>query len=168
MTHLTETERKKLIELIEKGKPLPPVYKGKLFAPEDGTLIHATKEYRLVYGGKARREDIIAGTQEAPFQLMRQFNEDNKSSDGWRNMLIFGDNLPALKELYADQRGPNRYGTRDRIKLIYIDPPYNTGKDFVYLDDFRDNIKNYLELTGQVDGGRKVSSNTEASGPFTG
>src|SRR5690606_10804422 len=51
-------------------------------------------------------------------------------------------------------------------KLIYIDPPYNTGKDFVYPDNFQDSIKNYLELTGQVEGGRKISSNTEASGRF--
>jgi adenine-specific DNA-methyltransferase len=54
-----------------------------------------------------------------------------------------------------------------KVKLIYIDPPYNTGNDFVYPDDFQDNIKNYLELTGQVDGaGNKISSNTEASGRF--
>jgi site-specific DNA-methyltransferase (adenine-specific)/adenine-specific DNA-methyltransferase len=131
MMHLTETEKKKLIDPVEKGKPLPSVYKDKHFAREDGTFIQATKEYRLVYKGKARREDIIAGTQEAPFQLVRQFNEDNKFSDGWRNMLIFGDNLPALKELYADQRGSNRYGTRDRIKLIYIDPPFATKQDFL-------------------------------------
>ena len=53
------------------------------------------------------------------------------------------------------------------MKLIYIDPPYNTGKDFVYPDNFQDNIKNYLELTGQTgEGGRKLSSNTEASGRF--
>ena len=54
-----------------------------------------------------------------------------------------------------------------KVKLIYIDPPYNTGKEFVYPDNFQDNIKNYLELTGQVDGeGRKLSTNTEASGRF--
>jgi adenine-specific DNA-methyltransferase len=53
-----------------------------------------------------------------------------------------------------------------RVKLIYIDPPYNTGKDFVYPDNFRDSIKNYLEITGQVNGGSKLSSNTEASGRF--
>jgi adenine specific DNA methylase Mod len=53
-----------------------------------------------------------------------------------------------------------------KVKLIYIDPPYNTGKDFVYPDNFQDNIKNYLELTGQVEGGAKISSNTEASGRF--
>jgi len=52
-------------------------------------------------------------------------------------------------------------------QLIYIDPPYNTGNDFVYPDNFQDNIKNYLELTGQVDGsGNKLFSNTEASGRF--
>jgi hypothetical protein len=54
-----------------------------------------------------------------------------------------------------------------KVKLIYIDPPYNTGKDFVYPDNFQDNIKNYLELTGQTgEGGQKISSNTEASGRF--
>lgn len=53
------------------------------------------------------------------------------------------------------------------MKLIYIDPPYNTGKDFVYPDKFQDNIKNYLELTGQIgEVGEKLSSNTEASGRF--
>jgi adenine-specific DNA-methyltransferase len=52
-------------------------------------------------------------------------------------------------------------------KIIYIDPPYNTGRDFVYPDDFQDNINNYLAITGQLDGdGRKVASNTEASGRF--
>ena len=52
------------------------------------------------------------------------------------------------------------------MKLIYIDPPYNTGKDFVYPDNFQDNIKNYLELTGQAEGGRKITSNSESSGRF--
>lgn len=53
-----------------------------------------------------------------------------------------------------------------RVKLIYIDPPYNTGKDFVYPDDFRDNIKGYLELTGQVESDKKISSSSETSGRF--
>jgi adenine-specific DNA-methyltransferase len=73
--------------------------------------------------------------------------------------MIEGDNLEVLKLMQKSYSG--------KVKLIYIDPPYNTGKDFVYPDDFRDNIKNYLELTGQTDGeGRKISSNTEASGRF--
>ncbi len=131
MPRLTDGEKTKVIDLIEKGKPLPPLYKEKLFAPEEGTFIQATKEYRLVYDGKTRREEVIANTPEAPFQLVREFNSGNAFSDGWRNMLIYGDNLLALKELYADQRGPNRYGTRDRIKLIYIDPPFATRQDFM-------------------------------------
>lgn len=137
---LTEADKKKLFDLIQNGKPLPPVYKSKLFAPEDATFIQATKEYRLVYEGKTRREDIIATTPEAPFQLVRQFNEDNPFPDGWRNMLVYGDNLLALKELYVDQRGPNRYRTRDRIKLIYIDPPFATKQDFM-----KDNEKAYRD-----------------------
>jgi len=72
--------------------------------------------------------------------------------------MIEGDNLEVMKLLQKSYAG--------KIKLIYIDPPYNTGKDFVYADDFRDSIRNYLEITGQVEGGRKISSNTESSGRF--
>ena len=73
--------------------------------------------------------------------------------------MIEGDNLEVLKLLQKSYTG--------KVTLIYIDPPYNTGKDFVYPDDYRDNIRNYLELTGQLDGeNRKLSSNTEASGRF--
>jgi adenine-specific DNA-methyltransferase len=76
-----------------------------------------------------------------------------------KNIMIEGDNLEVLKLLQKSYAG--------KVKLIYIDPPYNTGKDFVYPDDFKDNIKNYLELTGQTgEGGKKLSSNTEASGRF--
>jgi site-specific DNA-methyltransferase (adenine-specific)/adenine-specific DNA-methyltransferase len=128
---LTDNEKKKVIELIEAGRSLPAVYKERLFSPDDATFVQATKEYRLVYAGKTRREEVIANTSEAPFQLVRTFNSENPFSDGWRNMLIYGDNLLALKELYADQRGPNRYRTKDRIKLIYIDPPFATKQDFM-------------------------------------
>jgi adenine-specific DNA-methyltransferase len=73
--------------------------------------------------------------------------------------MIEGDNLEVLKLLQKSYAG--------KVKLIYIDPPYNTGKDFVYPDNFQDNIRNYLELTGQVDGnGLKITSNPESSGRF--
>jgi site-specific DNA-methyltransferase (adenine-specific)/adenine-specific DNA-methyltransferase len=62
---------------------------------------------------------------------MRSFNSDNPFSDAWRNLLIFGDNLLALKAIYEDQRGANRYGTKNKIKLIYIDPPFATKQDFM-------------------------------------
>ena len=54
-----------------------------------------------------------------------------------------------------------------KIKIIYIDPPYNTGKDFVYKDNFRDNLKNYLEVTGQLgEEGQKLSTNSEMGGRY--
>jgi len=128
---LTEQEKKKIIELIEAGKTLPAVYKSKLFDRDDTEFIEATKDYRLVYKGKARKEDIIAQTPAAPFQKIRSFCSDNSFDDDWRNMLIFGDNLLALKTLYEDQRGENRYKTKNKIKLIYIDPPFATKQDFM-------------------------------------
>lgn len=74
-----------------------------------------------------------------------------------RNVFIEGDNLEVLKLL---QKAYN-----DGIKLIYIDPPYNTGNDFVYNDDFADGLRGYLEYTGQVDeGGNRTSANADTSG----
>ncbi len=128
---LTDSEKQKIIEMIQAGKALPAVYKSKLFDSEDSEFIEATKDYKLVYKGKARKEDIIACTPVAPFQKVRSFNSDNPFDDDWRNMLIFGDNLLALKTLYDDQRGENKYRTKNRIKLIYIDPPFATKQDFM-------------------------------------
>lgn len=85
-----------------------------------------------------------------------------KESVDWgttQNLMIEGDNLEVLKLLQKSYAG--------KVKLIYIDPPYNTGKDFVYPDDYRDNIQNYLEMTGQLDDeNRRIASNTDTSGRF--
>lgn len=128
---LTDQEKKKIIELIEAGKTLPAIYRSKLFDGDDSEFIEATKDYRLVYKGKTRKEEIIAQTPAAPLQMIRSFNTDNPFEDSWRNMLIFGDNLLALKTLYEDQRGENKYKTKNKIKLIYIDPPFATKQDFM-------------------------------------
>lgn len=90
-------------------------------------------EYELVYADKEPRASILTNTLEAPLQEVRVFNEGNEWEDGWRNMLIFGDNLLALKSLYEDLKegGPNKYGLRNKIKLIYIDPPFATKSDFM-------------------------------------
>jgi site-specific DNA-methyltransferase (adenine-specific)/adenine-specific DNA-methyltransferase len=84
-----------------------------------------TAEYKLVYAGKEPKASILTNTLEAPLQEVRVFNADNPWPDGWRNMLIFGDNLMALKTLYEDMKegGPNTFKLRNKIKLIYIDPP---------------------------------------------
>jgi len=87
---------------------------------------------------------------------------DKTSSKNWdttQNIYIEGDNLEVLKLLQKSYHG--------KIKMIYIDPPYNTGRDFVYHDDFVDNITNYKILTGQIDtSGNLLSTNSESSGRF--
>ena len=75
-----------------------------------------------------------------------------------RNIFIEGDNLEVLKLLQKSYF--------DKIAFVYIDPPYNTGKDFIYKDDFHNNIQAYLEQTGQVKGGMKLTTNPETVGRF--
>ncbi|MBY3198670.1 site-specific DNA-methyltransferase [Rhizobium laguerreae] len=114
------------------------------------------EKYGLNWHGK-RKARQIALTPSVGTLLPRP--EESVDWNATQNLMIEGDNLEALKLLQKSYAG--------KVKLIYIDPPYNTGKDFVYPDDFRDSIKNYLELTGQVDsGGKKATSNTETSGRF--
>lgn len=84
--------------------------------------------------------------------------EDSVDWETTQNLMIEGDNLEVLKLVQKSYAG--------KVKLIYIDPPYNTGSDFVYEDDFRESIKHYLEITGQIGGNGKVTSNTEQSGRF--
>lgn len=131
MSKLTNKDRDKIIELLQHGKSVPEIYKSRLFPSGDKEYMELTKEYQLVYKGKKRKEDIIADTPEAPLQEVRSFNAENLFEDDWRNMLIFGDNLMALKTIYEDQRGENKYGTKNKIKLIYIDPPFATKQDFM-------------------------------------
>ena len=116
----------------------------------------ANETYGLTWHGKqgARQMALTpsAGT-------LRPCHADSVNWDKTQNVLIEGDNLEVLKLLQRSYTGG--------VKLIYIDPPYNTGKDFIYPDDYRDNIRNYLELTGQIDNiNRKLSSNVESSGRF--
>lgn len=143
MAKLTSKDREKIVELLQQGKSIPEIYKSRLFSSDDKEYIELTKEYQLVYKGKKRKEDIIADTPEAPLQEARTFNADNPFPDGWRNMLIFGDNLMALKTIYEDQRGKNKLGTKNKIKLVYIDPPFATKQDFMKDREkaYRDKIK---------------------------
>jgi adenine-specific DNA-methyltransferase len=121
----------------------------------DQTLTDADEKYGLNWHGKRRARQLALTPSTG---TLRPCPEESVDWDTTQNLMIEGDNLEVLKLLQKSYAG--------KVKLIYIDPPYNTGKDFVYPDDFRDNIKNYLELTGQVEGGRKISSNSEASGRF--
>ncbi|MBF0183092.1 MAG: site-specific DNA-methyltransferase [Magnetococcales bacterium] len=122
----------------------------------DATVSDGEEKYGLNWHGKRLARQIALTPSTG---TLRPCPEESVDWDNTQHLMIEGDNLEVLKLLQKSYAG--------KVKLIYIDPPYNTGKDFVYPDDFRDNIRNYLELTGQVDGeGRKISSNTEASGRF--
>jgi adenine-specific DNA-methyltransferase len=121
-----------------------------------GAVDDREEKYGLNWHGKRRARQLALTPSTG---TLRPCPDESVDWDTTQNLMIEGDNLEVLKLLQKSYSG--------KVKLIYIDPPYNTGKDFVYPDDFRDNIKNYLELTGQTDGeGRKVSSNTETSGRF--
>ncbi|PTL35463.1 hypothetical protein CLG94_09325 [Candidatus Methylomirabilis limnetica] len=130
MVSLTESEKSEIIRLLSTGHPLPEQWRYRLF-PSGHRAQETGKEYRLVYDGKLKREEVLAQTPAAPWQLVREFCAERPHEDGWRNLLVWGDNLLALRELLSDQQGPNRFCTRGKIKLIYIDPPFATRQDFM-------------------------------------
>ncbi|MBE7697628.1 site-specific DNA-methyltransferase [Tenacibaculum finnmarkense] len=112
--------------------------------------------YRFTWAGKAqaRREAHKPSTG-----TLRPVKEDSVDWNTTENVYIEGDNLEVLKLLQKSYAG--------KVKMIYIDPPYNTGKDFVYKDNYKDNLKNYQEVTGQVDSeGNKLSTNSDSDGRY--
>jgi adenine-specific DNA-methyltransferase len=113
------------------------------------------ERYSFNWNGKAQARRLA---QSPSTGTLRPSKEDSVDWDTTQNLFIEGDNLEVLKLLQKSYH--------KRVKMIYIDPPYNTGNDFVYPDDFKDNIQNYLELTGQVESGRKIGTNTESSGRY--
>lgn len=108
--------------------------------------------YGLNWRGKveARRAALIPS-----LGTLRPCKEESKDWDSTKNLYIEGDNLEVLKLLRKSYGG--------KIKMIYIDPPYNTGNDFVYPDDYQNSIENYKRLTGQQG---KYAVNVENSGRF--
>lgn len=121
----------------------------------DQTANDAEEKYGLNWHGKRRSRQLALTPSTG---TLRPCSDESVDWDTTKNLVIEGDNLEVLKLLQKSYAG--------KVKLIYIDPPYNTGTDFVYPDSFQDNIKNYLQLTGQVEGGQRISSNTETGGRF--
>lgn len=122
-----------------------------------GDYVDDSRErYNFKWNGKGA---ALRFSQTPSTGTLRPCREESKNWDDTQNLYIEGDNLEVLKILQKSYYG--------KIKMIYIDPPYNTGKDFVYPDNYHDSIENYKALTGQVDDeGRKISTNTEASGRY--
>lgn len=107
----------------------------------------------------AGRRDAIRLLQMPSRATLVSVPQESVNFDGTRHIFIEGDNLEALKLLYKSYYG--------RVKMIYIDPPYNTGNDFIYRDDYADPLSAYLAMTGQVDvSGNLLTSNPETSGRY--
>lgn len=148
---------------LETLKSLFPtiVKEGKIDVTELQSLLGEEVEnneeyYRFTWAGKslARQEANKPSTG-----TLRPVKEESKDWDTTENIFIEGDNLEVLKLLQKSYA--------NKIKMIYIDPPYNTGKDFVYKDNYADNLGNYLSITGQTDEeGKKLSTNTESDGRY--
>ena len=120
------------------------------------------EKYNFTWPGKTQ---AMKEFQKQSTGTLRPCKEDSKHWDKTQNLYIEGDNLEVLKLLQK--------GYYNKIKMIYIDPPYNTGKDFIYLDNYQDNLENYLELSGQTQNDNtntsksiKLTNNPETEGRF--
>lgn len=122
-----------------------------------GQIVEGPQErYHLNWPGK--REALL--TANAPIaKTLRPARDESVDFDTTKNLFIEGDNLEALKLLQETYLG--------KVKMIYIDPPYNTGNDFIYEDDFVEDIGDFIERTNQIDEeGNRLVANTESNGRF--
>ena len=121
-----------------------------------GALDEREEKYGLSWHGKRQARQLALTPSTG---TLRPCREDSVGWNTTQNLIIEGDNLEVLKLLQKSYAS--------KVKLIYIDPPYNTGKDFIYPDNYKDNLENYLRYTGQLDAdGFKTSSNPEMSGRY--
>jgi adenine-specific DNA-methyltransferase len=122
-----------------------------------GESVDVGKErYGMTWPGKA---DCFKTIQMPSLGTLRPCPEESVDFETTENLIIEGDNLEVLKLLRKSYLG--------KVKMIYIDPPYNTGNDFIYPDNYNESLQTYLEYTGQVDAeGKKFSTNAETDGRF--
>ena len=139
---------------------------GNLKKSIDFDLLKQTLSHHIVEGQKERyqlnwpgKKDALL-TANAPIaKTLRPCREESVNFDTTENLFIEGDNLDALKLLQEAYLG--------KVKMIYIDPPYNTGKDFIYKDNFAESTDEYLRDSGQKDeDGNRLITNTESNGRF--
>lgn len=125
---------------------------------EINTRVVDGKEERYQFTWPDKKKAILAAN--APVSAtLRPCREESVDFDSTENLYIEGDNLEVLKLLQETYLG--------KVKMIYIDPPYNTGNDFVYNDDFAEDADSYLDRSGQFDeDGNRLVQNTESNGRF--
>ena len=152
-----------LDERLENLKKLFPEFftEGKLDLPKIRELLgeaveEDTERYRFEWAG---RQDAINMLQTPTRATLAPCTEESVDFDTTGNIFVEGDNLEVLKILYKPYFG--------EVKAIYIDPPYNTGNEFVYTDNYRDPLSTYLRITGQIDEEGNITSNIiEKSGRY--
>lgn len=122
-----------------------------------GELVDTGKErYATTWPGKA---DCLRVVQTPTLATLRPYVDESVNFADTGHAIVEGDNLEVLKVLQKSYLG--------KVKVICIDPPYNTGNDFIYPDNYAESLRTYLEYTGQVDAeGRRFGTNTEADGRF--
>ncbi|WP_350258504.1 site-specific DNA-methyltransferase [Scrofimicrobium sp. R131] len=122
----------------------------------DDDAADSSERFGLFWPGKKR---ALRAAQEPTSATLKPDFENSKDWDTTKNVFIEGDNLEVLKILQKHYHA--------KIKMIYIDPPYNTGKDFVYPDNYKEGLDTYLEWTRQVnEEGKKVTTNAETEGRY--
>lgn len=147
---------KKLQELVPEAITDGKVDTKKLKELLDNDSADDSERFGLFWPGKKR---AMRAAQEPTTATLKPVKEESKDWDTTENVFIEGDNLEVLKVLQKHYH--------NKIKMIYIDPPYNTGKDFVYPDNFKEGLQSYLEFTKQVDeDGRKLSTNSDTEGRY--
>jgi len=165
-TDLTQVNIDKIAELFPNVITEARDEQGKIKRAVDFDLLRQELSDVLVEGDKERYQLTWPGKKEAIFtanlpvdKTLRPVKEESIGWDTTQNMYIEGDNLEVLKLLQESYL--------NKVKCIYIDPPYNTGKDFIYKDDFRESPEEYLEESGQIDDkGNRLIQNTESNGRF--
>ncbi|MCC3291777.1 site-specific DNA-methyltransferase [Arthrobacter sp. zg-Y1110] len=151
-TELAEQLADLIPEAIADGK----VDVEKLKELLDGDAADSNERFGLFWPGK---KSALRAAQDPTTATLRPDFENSKDWDTTKNVFIEGDNLEVLKILQKHYHA--------KINMIYIDPPYNTGKDFVYPDNFKEGLDTYLEWTRQVnDEGKKLSTNAETEGRY--
>jgi len=143
----------------EKGELVESIDFGKLKA-EMGTFSNVFEKRRERYGMDwPGKKDCMKLIQQPSVATLKPSREESVNFDDTENLFIEGDNLEVLKLLQKSYYG--------KIKMIYIDPPYNTGKEFIYPDKYSETLETYLAYAGLVDDeGKKFSTNTPNEGRY--
>ncbi|BBO23203.1 adenine specific DNA methylase Mod [Candidatus Nitrosymbiomonas proteolyticus] len=154
---VAELKRQKLVELFPEVRTEGGKIDFERLKAALGEMVDAGRErYGMNWPGKA---ECMRTIQAPSMGTLLPMPDESVDWDTTENVIIEGDNLEVLKLLQKSYLG--------KIKMIYIDPPYNTGNDFIYPDNYSESLQTYLEYTGQLDAeGRRFTTNVESDGRF--